>query len=85
VQSGSDAASRRQQIGFSEAFRQLSVAAQDRKQAVLRVEVIALHSRRSSVKQAVTASWASSMSSTGRIRVDWQWVFQRVRSDLKPP
>src|SRR6202789_4266976 len=40
---------------------------------------------RSSERTGVSASWASSRISTGRVRVEVMWSLQRVRSALKPP
>src|SRR5277367_6592405 len=40
---------------------------------------------RSSESTGVSASWASSMSSTGRVRVEAMCSLQRVRRALKPP
>ena len=40
---------------------------------------------KNSVKHPVETCCASSISSTGRSSVDWQWFFHRVRSALNPP
>jgi len=45
----------------------------------------ALASRRNSDKTSGTISWASSMSRTGRRRLDSTWDFHRSRRALKPP